>query len=264
MKKLRVLVLGNNYSITTATAFAHLLSMEEKIEVAGIVTVKGVIKKKSFGQFLKYSYEKEGFRYLFNKGLMLLRIKMRALRAESIHKNGSRLFYSLDEVSKVHKFENIVISDINSESSVKMIKELNIDVIFSLSFPYILKPHIIDLPNLGSINLHRSFLPKYRGCNPVFWVRAHKEKSTGFSIHYIAEGLDCGDILVQRQIEINPEKDRNLDLMHKFCERIPGAVDEVIEKFAEGRPEGIAQDENEATAFKCPKKKERIKYGIWD
>ncbi len=65
---------------------------------------------------------------------------------------------------------------------------------------------MIDLPPLGNINLHGSLLPKYRGAAPVQWAIAMGETVTGVTTMRIDEGLDTGDILLQRETAIEPEE----------------------------------------------------------
>jgi methionyl-tRNA formyltransferase len=64
---------------------------------------------------------------------------------------------------------------------------------------------MIDLPALGNINLHASLLPKYRGAAPIQWAIARGERTTGVTTMRIDEGLDTGDILLQREVPISPE-----------------------------------------------------------
>ncbi len=64
---------------------------------------------------------------------------------------------------------------------------------------------MLDLPAHGNINLHASLLPKYRGAAPIQWAIASGEQVTGNTTMRIDEGLDTGDILLQREMEIRPE-----------------------------------------------------------
>src|ERR1051326_5379147 len=64
---------------------------------------------------------------------------------------------------------------------------------------------MIDLPRLGNLNLHASLLPKYRGAAPIQWAIANGESVTGVTTMRIDEGLDTGDILLQKEIAIEPD-----------------------------------------------------------
>ena len=63
-----------------------------------------------------------------------------------------------------------------------------------------------ELPNLGTINLHASLLPNYRGAAPINWVLIEGEHKTGVTTFLINEQIDTGAILKQREIEIAPDR----------------------------------------------------------
>lgn len=76
------------------------------------------------------------------------------------------------------------------------------DLIVVVAFGQILSQAILDLPRLGCINVHASLLPRYRGAAPVEWSIIRGEKTTGITTMKMNAGLDTGDILLQREIEI--------------------------------------------------------------
>jgi methionyl-tRNA formyltransferase len=79
------------------------------------------------------------------------------------------------------------------------------DVMVVVAYGHILPPSMIHLPRLGCVNLHASLLPKYRGAAPIPWAIIRGERVTGVSTMKIDPGLDTGDILLQREIEIADE-----------------------------------------------------------
>lgn len=82
------------------------------------------------------------------------------------------------------------------------IEEMNPDVIFSLYYRKILKQEILDIPRLGCINVHPAYLPKNRGPAPLLWDVLNGEKMAGATMHYMVEGVDAGDIIDQREVDI--------------------------------------------------------------
>ena len=78
------------------------------------------------------------------------------------------------------------------------------DAIIVVGYGRILPQWMIALPRLGNINLHASLLPKYRGAAPIQWAIARGEELTGVTTMRIDAGLDTGDILLQKEIPINP------------------------------------------------------------
>jgi len=79
------------------------------------------------------------------------------------------------------------------------------DAIVVVAYGRIIPPWMLGLPRLGSINLHASLLPKYRGAAPIQWAVAMGDAFTGNTTMLLEEGLDTGPILLQRTVEIAPE-----------------------------------------------------------
>jgi len=82
------------------------------------------------------------------------------------------------------------------------LKELQADLFCVAGFPCLIKETIFTIPSMGTLNMHSSLLPAYRGPNPIFWVYYNQEKTTGVTIHYIDAGEDSGPILAQEKIVI--------------------------------------------------------------
>ena len=82
------------------------------------------------------------------------------------------------------------------------VTQLKPDLIVVYSMSQLLKENIYGIPVMGTINLHPSYLPYYRGPNPWFWMYYYMEEQGGITIHYIDQGEDTGDILAQRKFQI--------------------------------------------------------------
>ncbi len=91
------------------------------------------------------------------------------------------------------------------ESFIETIKELNPDVIVVVAFGQILPKAILDIPELGCINVHVSLLPKYRGAAPINWVIINGEDKTGVTTMYMDEGLDTGDMILKTEFKLDDE-----------------------------------------------------------
>lgn len=83
------------------------------------------------------------------------------------------------------------------------IRESCPDIIISAYYRKIFPKELIDIPNLGVINIHPSLLPEYRGPVPTAWAILNGEKEFGITIHKVDSGIDTGDILVQQKYKIN-------------------------------------------------------------
>ena len=83
--------------------------------------------------------------------------------------------------------------------------ELKPDAIIVVGYGRIIPQWMIDLPRLGNINVHASLLPKYRGAAPIQWAIARGETVTGVTTMKIDAGLDTGDMLLQKEMKIEPD-----------------------------------------------------------
>jgi len=89
----------------------------------------------------------------------------------------------------------------NSDDFLAVLKEAEIDLVLLIWWPSIIKKRAIDVANLGWINMHNSLLPYCRGRHPYYWSVVDKVPY-GVTLHYIDEGIDSGDVLFQRSIDI--------------------------------------------------------------
>jgi len=89
-----------------------------------------------------------------------------------------------------------------TESLISEIIGINPDVIFSVYYRKIFPKRIIGIPKLGCINIHPGLLPEYRGTVPTAWAITNGETSFGITIHYMDQGIDTGDVLVQETYNI--------------------------------------------------------------
>jgi methionyl-tRNA formyltransferase len=85
------------------------------------------------------------------------------------------------------------------------IRQLEPDLVVTAAYGRILTKTVLDIPRLGCINVHASLLPKYRGAAPIQWAIINGDTVTGITTMFMDEGMDTGDILLQREIEIGPD-----------------------------------------------------------
>lgn len=96
------------------------------------------------------------------------------------------------------------LTKINSDECERWLHEKKIDLIVIYSMSQLLSKNIWSISKYGTINLHPSYLPKYRGPNPLFWTYYFFEKKGGITIHFINEREDTGDIIAQKEFNITP------------------------------------------------------------
>jgi methionyl-tRNA formyltransferase len=84
----------------------------------------------------------------------------------------------------------------------ELLQKLAPDAIVIIAYGQIIPARLLPIPRLGWINLHASLLPKYRGAAPINWAIVHGETKTGVTTMRIDAGMDTGEMLLQREIEI--------------------------------------------------------------
>lgn len=86
------------------------------------------------------------------------------------------------------------------------LRSLHPDVQVVVAYGQILPGAVIDIPRLGTVNVHASLLPRYRGAAPIAWAIARGEIETGVTTMLVDEGLDTGPMLLKRAIPIGPDE----------------------------------------------------------
>jgi len=127
--------------------------------------------------------------------------------------------------------------------------------IIVVGYGRIIPKWMIDLPQHGNINLHASLLPKYRGAAPIQWAIARGETVTGVTTMRIDEGLDTGDILLQREMEINPE-DTAVTLAPRLAEVGAYLMLETLRGLEAGTIQPRKQDHTQSTLAPILEKEE--------
>ena len=94
----------------------------------------------------------------------------------------------------------------NNIEFINKIKDLNPDVICVVAYGKILPKEILNIPQLGCINVHGSLLPKYRGAAPIQWAVLNGDKETGITTMYMDEGMDTGDMILKEKVEIGEDE----------------------------------------------------------
>lgn len=121
------------------------------------------------------------------------------------------------------------------------------DLILSINYLFIIEQNFISSATYA-INIHGSLLPKYRGRTPHVWAIINNEKITGISAHLIEEECDAGDIILQKEISIEPD-DTGRSILSKFEVEYPKIVFEIVKMASINEMNGIKQDSTKATFF---------------
>ena len=245
---MRVVILSQNESLFVAPALSYLLRrLDPSIELVGAVIFapSPFGRKLTFFQKIFSTAEIFGLEFVFRYGLLT------AL---------SKIFGR--DVKQVLAGQRVQIIEIkgsvNTEESLAVIRSLEPALCISITGNQIFKKPLLEIPRLGTLNLHTALLPKYRGLMPSFWVLKNKEKQTGVSVFFVDEGIDSGPILVQKTINIENMSQWDLIRMTKFLGM--EAIIEGIELIQSGDFELIPNEENESTYYSFPTRQDVIEF----
>lgn len=97
--------------------------------------------------------------------------------------------------------------NINSDEFIERVKNYQAELFVSMSFNQIFRKEMINLPKYKTINCHAGKLPFYRGRNILNWALINDESEFGITVHYLDEGIDTGDIILQETYPITDEDD---------------------------------------------------------
>ena len=127
-----------------------------------------------------------------------------------------------------------------------IVESLAPELIVVAAYGKILPEEILQFPKYGSINVHSSLLPKYRGAAPINWAILDGETETGVSIMYMAKELDAGDVILQKTTPIGPEEDA-LSLTIRLAELGAEALSETVTALGNGTAGRMPQDGSKMT-----------------
>jgi methionyl-tRNA formyltransferase len=138
------------------------------------------------------------------------------------------------------------------QNAIDEIRTLGPDVIVVVAYGQILPRTVLQIPKIACLNLHTSLLPRWRGAAPIQAAIAAGDRETGITVMYMDEGLDTGDILLQRTVDILPN-DTGESLHDRLAQIAPQILLESLVLLAKGIAPRIPQD-NSLTTY-APKLK---------
>ena len=135
---------------------------------------------------------------------------------------------------------------IKDREAIDQIRALEPDAIVVLAYGQILPSAVLEIPKIACLNLHASLLPRWRGAAPIQAAIAAGDRETGMTVMYMDEGLDTGDILLQRKIDIFPS-DTGGSLHDRLAEVAPDPLLESLRLLAAGNAPRNRQDQSLAS-----------------
>ncbi len=254
---MRIVFLTNTYTGTAVPYIQRLIEAREQI--IGIFLLKTIkLGKKDIRGILR-RIRKYGLRHMFMRVREILNVKSRyviffILKTMKVSKKTG--YNCVEELLLDYSLNSYVVGDMNSPESVKVLEEIKPDMIFVCTFSQILSRDVLRVPRCGCINIHAGLLPKYRGPASNFWVLFNKEKKTGVTFHYMTEGIDNGDIILQKELMIlSDDTEDTLDI--RLAKLGSESIIDVVEQIEKGTVRRTPQSEQESSYFPQPTNKQR-------
>ena len=150
-------------------------------------------------------FAKESLEALYNNGYEILAVVTNPDKPKG---RGMKMVaspvkeFALEKGLKIYQPEKVR----KNEEFINEIKSLKPDVICVVAYGKILPQEILDIPKNGSINVHGSLLPKYRGAAPIQWAVLNGDKTTGVTTMYMGAGMDTGDMILKQEVEIGEDE----------------------------------------------------------
>lgn len=180
--------------------------------IVGVFQIAPTNRKSNFLKTLRIYHTIAGFRYLTTKALKSTYFKtMIKLDTWFGLAPGLRLLRPWTDRYRQRNIPLFTADNINKPPASIQIRGMNPDLILSVLFSQILNENIINIPRIGCLNIHPSYLPKNRGVSPIFWSLANGDDYAGYSIHFIDTGIDTGPLIKREKIRIE-----NYDTEHSL------------------------------------------------
>ena len=161
--------------------------------------------------------------------------------------------------SELNSLDTLYPDDLNNEDFQQKIQGYDPDLIIVYSYGKILPKKIIDIPRLGSINIHCSILPKWRGASPIQRAIQSDDKTTGITFFSMREGIDTGEIL--SSYVINIDDSHNTKSLQVELSNIAGNMIDTVINNLSSNSKLVKQKESDASyAKKITKDEARISW----
>lgn len=156
--------------------------------------------------------------------------------------------------AKKYNIDYLKHHSINSDEFIEKVKSYACDLFVSMSFNQIFKTEIINLPKYKTINCHAGKLPFYRGRNILNWALINDEKEFGITVHYINEGIDTGDIILQKTYPIS-DRDSYKTLLERSYIECANILYDAVKLFKKDLVKAKKQYEIHPEGFYCSQRK---------
>jgi len=160
---------------------------------------------------------------------------------------------TLKQYCKEHGIDYVKNINVNLAEFIQQLSKYHCDLFVSMSFNQVFRNDIINLPKYKIINCHAGKLPFYRGRNILNWALINDEPEFGITVHYVDEGIDTGDIIMQEVHSIDDTDDYSTLLVRSYsaCAII---LYRAVCLFKKGRVAGKKQEDVHPLGFYCSRR----------
>lgn len=182
--------------------------------------------------------------YLLNEGISIQAVITKPDKPKG--RSGLPQPTPVKKIAQEHQLPLYQPEIVSSPDFAPILKTYEADLFVVVAYGEILKPHLLEMPKLGCINLHASLLPKYRGAAPIQQSIIQGETETGVTIMHMAKKMDAGDIIKMVSVPITQETTYG-ELEQTLLKVGSKALLDVVKEFELGTPARIEQDHSKAT-----------------
>lgn len=193
------------------------------------------------------------YHFMLNSAITVLHKIRKKLHAIGLAKDPTIAGYAQKKGIPVHR-----INTANNTKFQEILRDVKPDVIINQS-QSIIKRDLLDIPSIGVLNRHNALLPKNRGRLTPFWVCFRGETETGVSIHFVDEGIDSGEIIVQEKYQVT-RRDTFNSLVKKNYQIAPKAMIKALNLIEAGHQDFIPNNDADATYNTTPTLAEAWQY----
>jgi methionyl-tRNA formyltransferase len=183
-------------------------------------------------------------RSLINEGYSLLAV---VTQPDKPMGRGKKMAFSpVKRLALEHNLTVLQPEKVSDNNFCNLIRDKTPDLIIVVAFGQILKKGLLMIPKWGTVNIHASLLPKYRGAAPIQWSILNNESMTGLTVLHVDEGVDTGPILYQEAVPI--KKDETAGQLHdRLSDKAGGLLTRFLRIMSEGKVKERVQDHASAT-----------------
>ncbi|MBN1492201.1 MAG: hypothetical protein JXA69_19975 [Phycisphaerae bacterium] len=246
---MRILILTNDNFFSHAVLRSFLAARRR--DLVGIVFSDALVGKRGTTDSLRWVLQNTGWRHFCFKtavyGVFRLWNRLMAWLPDNRCVSSTWLWATRNEVPVFRS------ADINAPAFVEKVRGLDPELTVSVSMNQIVKEALRSVPRFGSINVHNAPLPRYAGMSPYVWALANGEDHSAATIHYIEEGLDVGDILVQEKVPVRP-RESSFNLFWRCCVVAGWLLCDTVDSIEAGTQTAYPQDLSKQSYFSWPTK----------